>query len=132
MAIAVIRKDDKVLIRKFDPEANLYDEPWGLFGGVLEGRGAIDKLLNNELKKRWNMTVAIKERLTWKEKEQKVDHNGEMKQFIYLYVLCELTSGEPWPANPNEELRWVRLTKELATYEFNPPTVRIFKNLGYL
>lgn len=31
MAIAVIRQNDQILIRKFDPARNPYKEPWGLF-----------------------------------------------------------------------------------------------------
>lgn len=129
MAIAVIRKDDQVLIRKFDPAKNPYTEPWGLFGGRLEGTGSVVEMLNRELQERWNMTVTIKEQLTWDE-DQKKDHDGEEKRFIYLDALCDLASGEPKPINPNEELKWVPI-KELASYQQVPPGVRLFEKLGY-
>jgi ADP-ribose pyrophosphatase YjhB (NUDIX family) len=129
MAIAVIRKDDQILIRKFDPTQNPYKEPWGLFGGRLEGNGTVVEMLNRELEQRWNITVAIKERLTWDE-DQKIDHDGEKKHFIYIDALCNLASGEPKPVNPNEELRWVSIDK-LADYQQVPPGVRLFKKLGY-
>lgn len=130
MAIAVIRKGDEVLIRKFDPAKNPYKEPWGLFGGRLEGSGTVVEMLNRGLKERWNMTVTIKEQLAWDE-DQKVDHDGEEKRFIYLDALCELESGEPNPVNPNEELKWVPMDK-VSEYEQNPPGVKLFKKLGYL
>lgn len=41
MAVAVIKKDNQILIRKFDPAKNPYQEPWGLFGGRLEGDGDV-------------------------------------------------------------------------------------------
>src|SRR5438270_13318475 len=63
MAIAVIRKDDQILIRKFDPAKNPYKEPWGLFGGRLEGDGSVVELLNRELQARWNLTVTITDQL---------------------------------------------------------------------
>lgn len=129
MAIAVIRKGDLILLRKFDPAKNPYKEPWGLFGGRLEGNGAVVEMLNRELKARWNVTVSITEQLAWDE-DQKLDHDGEEKQFIYLDALCELVSGDPEPTNQNEELKWVSLDK-LEEYKQAPPSVRLFKKLGY-
>jgi ADP-ribose pyrophosphatase YjhB (NUDIX family) len=129
MAIAVIKKDDRILIRKFDPAKNLYQDPWGLFGGRLEGDGTVIEMLNRELNERWNITVTINEQLTWDE-DQKIDHDGEEKRFIYLDALCELTSGEPKPVNPNEELKWVPIP-ELGENQQVPPGVRLFKKLGY-
>lgn len=129
MAIAVIKKDDQILIRKFDPAKNPYQEPWGLFGGRLEGGGTVVEMLNRELQERWNMTVTIEEQLTWDE-DQKKDHDGEEKRFIYLDALCKLESGSPEPVNPNEELKWVSIDK-LTEYQQVPPGVRLFKKLGY-
>jgi ADP-ribose pyrophosphatase YjhB (NUDIX family) len=129
MAIAVVRKDDQILIRKFDPAKNPYKEPWGLFGGRLEGEGTVEEQLNRELQERWNMTVTVREQLTW-DTDQKVDHDGEEKRFIYLDALCDLATGEPSPLNPNEVLKWVPVT-ELKAYQQVPPGVRLFKKLGY-
>ena len=130
MAIAVIKDGDKVLLRKFDPEKNPYKEPWGLFGGRLEGDGTVEEMLNKELLQRWNMTVHITEQLTWDE-DLKKDHDGEEKRFIYLDAMCELSSGEPKPINPNEELTWVAIP-DLAEYDHVPPGIRLFKKLGYV
>lgn len=130
MAIAVIKKDDQILIRKFDPAKNPYQEPWGLFGGRLQGVGNVAEALNQELQERWNMTVTIVTRIGWDE-EQKTDHDGKEKRFIYLDALCELASGEPASANPNEELQWVPLPK-LQEYTLNPPSAKLLAQLGYI
>lgn len=130
MAIAVIKDGDEVLLRKFDPGRNPYNEPWGLFGGRLEGDGSVVELLNKELSERWNIKVRITERLYWDE-DQKKDHDGEEKRFIYLDAMCEISSGNPLPKNPKEELKWVNIDK-LPEYEHVPPGVTLFKKLGYL
>lgn len=130
MAIAIIKDGNKILLRKFDPAKNPYTEPWGLFGGRLEGEGTVVEMLNRELQERWNMTVRISEQLTWDE-DQKVDHDGEEKRFLYLDALCEHTSGQPNPVNPNEELKWVEI-EHMGEYDHVPPSVRILKKLGYL
>lgn len=130
MAIAVIKDDGNILLRKFDPARNPYREPWGLFGGRLEGEGSVQDMLNRELQTRWNMTVRITETLGWDE-DQKKDHDGEEKRFIYLDAMCELAAGEPKPVNPAEELRWVAI-KDLPDYDHIPPGVKLFRKLGWL
>lgn len=130
MAIAVIKNDNQILIRKFDPARNPYQEPWGLFGGRLDGDGPIVDALNHELNERWNMTVEIVERVGWDE-EQKTDHDGETKRFIYLDALCGLAGGGPKTNNPNEELLWVDAAK-LSEYGLNPPSAKLLEKLGYL
>lgn len=130
MAIAVIKQKDQILIRKFDATKNPYNNDWGLFGGRLEGEGTVLEMLNRELQQRWRMTVTITEQLAWSE-DQKVDHDGEEKRFVYLNALCDLASGEPMPVNPNEELRWVTIDK-LSDYQHIPPSLSLFKKLQYL
>jgi ADP-ribose pyrophosphatase YjhB (NUDIX family) len=130
MAVAVIKKNDQILIRRFDPSKNPYQEPWGLFGGRIDGDGDVAEGLNRELQERWNMTVNIARRIGW-DQEQKIDHDDEKKRFIYLDALCELASGDPKSTNPNEELRWVNLS-ELHDYLLNPPSAKLLTELGYI
>ena len=131
MAIAVVKRGDKILLRKTDPAKNPYKEPWALFGGRLDGDGTVGELLNRELSERWHMTVTIVERSAWDEDEKR-DHDGVTKRFVYLDALCELASAnEPYPENPSEELSWVALDK-LSTYELNPPTATVLRKLGYI
>ncbi len=130
MPVAVVKKEDRILIRKMDPEKSPYAELWALFGGRVEGNDSILDALNRELSDRWNFTVSITEKLWWNE-EIKVDHDGEEKRFIYLDVLCSIADGEPKPINENELLQWA-LVSELNQYDVNPPTRTLLAKLGYL
>jgi len=130
MAVAVITRPGQVLIRKFDPAHNPYTEPWGLFGGRLEGDDDIPTALNRELQERWNMTVTIVEDIGWAE-EVKADHDGERKRFAYLNALCELAEGTPHSKNSDEELKWVDID-QLSEYTFNPLSAKLLKKIGYL
>jgi ADP-ribose pyrophosphatase YjhB (NUDIX family) len=130
MAVAVIKKDNQILIRKFDSAKNPYQEPWGLFGGRLEGDGNVAEALNRELQKRWNMTVSIDKRTGW-DQEQKIDYDNEEKRFIYLDALCSLEAGDPKSTNPNEELAWINVA-DLHNYELNPPSAKLLKELGFI
>jgi ADP-ribose pyrophosphatase YjhB (NUDIX family) len=130
MPVAVVKDGDKILLRKMDSIKNPYKEPWALFGGRVEDEGAVVDSLNKELMARWNFTVSITEKLWWDE-EQKVDHDGEEKRFVYLDAICAVEGGEPKPVNQNEILEWVLLS-ELDAYELNPPTRTLLKRLGYV
>lgn len=130
MAIAIVRKNDSLLLRKTDPDRNPYQQPWALFGGKIEGDGDITTLLNKELEERWSFTVIIDERLWWDE-DIKLDHDGEEKRFVYIDALCRVESGEPSPLNPNEELKWVKVS-DLGNYELNPPTQNVLNRLNYV
>ena len=50
MAIAIIMNANKILLRSMDPAKNPYAEPWGLFGGRLDGDGTVQEMLNAELR----------------------------------------------------------------------------------
>ena len=78
----------------------------------------------------WNMTVSITDRIGWDE-DQKTDHDGQQKRFIYLDARCTLALGRiPTPAIQNEKLKWVA-TADLASYQLNPPSQTVLTKLGY-
>lgn len=130
MAVAVVKSEDKILLRKMDPAKSPYKELWALFGGRIDGEGSVQDLLNKELETRWNFKVRISEKLWWDE-ELKVDHDGEEKRFVYIDAICEIESGEPKPINENEVLEWV-VSGELENYDLNPPTKILLERLSYL
>ena len=131
MVVAVIKRNEQILLRKTDPSRNPYQEPWALFGGQIIGDNALSDEMNNDFRKRWDMSVRIVDRLWWDE-DVKSDHDGEEKRFIYLDVLAELNQTyEPSPTNPNEVLEWVNIV-DLEAYDLNPPTKTVLSKLGYL
>ena len=130
MAVAVVQGQDKILLRKMDPAKSPYKELWALFGGRINGEGAVQESLNKELKERWNFEVSIGNKLWWDE-EIKIDHDGEEKRFVYLDASCEIKAGEPNPVNKNETLEWVALG-QLKNYDLNPPTRTLLKKLEYV
>jgi ADP-ribose pyrophosphatase YjhB (NUDIX family) len=130
MVVAVVKAQDKVLIRKMDPAKSPYKELWALFGGRIEGEGSTQELLNKELLSRWDFEVRISEKLWWDE-EIKIDHDGEEKRFVYIDAICEIETGEPTAINKNETLEWV-VPRELSSYDLNPPTRTLLQRLDYI
>jgi len=130
MVVAVVKSQDKVLLRKMDPSKSPYKELWALFGGRIDGEGAVQESLNKELMERWGFNVRIVEKLWWDE-EIKTDHDSEEKRFIYIDAICEIATGVPSPVNKNETLEWVAVS-ELPNYDLNPPTKTLLKRLTYI
>lgn len=130
MAVAVVKSENKMLLRKMDPVKSPYKELWALFGGRVDGEGSVQELLNKELEARWSFKVCITEKLWWDE-EIKVDHDNEEKHFVYIDAICEIDAGEPKPINENEILEWTN-PDDLKKYDLNPPTKTLLKRLGYL
>lgn len=127
MAVAVVKDGDKVLLRKMNPRKSPYNQLWALFGGRIFDDGSVADALNSELSTRWGFTVRIDERLWWDE-EIKIDYDSEEKRFIYLDVICSLTSGAPRPGE-GELLEWVS-ELDLEQYDLNPPTRILIDRLG--
>lgn len=129
MPVAIVKDQDKILLRKMDPERSPYKELWALFGGRVEGDDSVADALNKELMARWGFSVSIAEKLWW-DVETKVDHDGNEKRFIYLDAVCTIENGEPNPINKNETLEWVKV-EEISEYDINPPTKVLLQRLGY-
>lgn len=129
MAVAIVKRGDKILLRKMDPQRSPYSELWALFGGRIEGDGSVEESLNSELEVRWSFSAQIDEKLWWDE-EVKTDHDGEQKRFIYIDAICSVSGGSPEPGS-NEELEWVDVS-ELKKYDINPPSKIVLGRLGWV
>lgn len=122
LIIAVIKKDDSILMRK-KPDGSLpYEETWYLFGAESD--------LEEAVKAQTGIDISVGEQFD-EDSEVKADHDGVVKQFIYKDVMCEYISGELVPGEGIEKLKWIPIA-ELKNYDIVPPSVKLFKKLGYL
>jgi 8-oxo-dGTP pyrophosphatase MutT (NUDIX family) len=131
LAIGVIKKENTVLLRKKPDGAGPYKENWYLFGGMVNGENPDPAAaLINMVKAQTSITIAVTERLSW-DTEIKPDHSGITTFFIYLDSLCKYVEGDLVPGEGIEKLEWVPIEK-LKDYDLVPPSVKLFKKLGYL
>ncbi len=63
--------------------------------------------------------------------EIKEDHDGLKKQFIYLELETDYVSGEIRVPEELEKVEFVA-TNDLANLDIVPPSVKMFKRIGYL
>ena len=132
LSIAVIEHEGKILMRKKPAGSPPYKETWYSFGGeVISGKSPEDAA-GEMVKQQTGIDIRLRENLSW-DTEIKNDLDGDLKQFIYLdslydYVDGELVIGD----NENiEKLEWIPI-ENLDEYDIVPPSVILFKKLGYL
>lgn len=130
LIIAVIKKDNAVLIRKKLDGSPPYKETWYLFGAEATPDKLPDEALKEHVKQQAGINIAIGQKFSW-DTEIKNDLDGIEKFFVYLDVLCEYESGELTLSQGVEKLEWVE-AERLNDYDLVPPSIEVFKKLGYL
>ena len=101
-----------------------------MFGAELIAGEPIAQTLTTYVQAQTGVVIRDITPILW-DSEVKVDLDGTTKQFIYLDVTCEYADGELEITPGIEKLEWVPVT-ELATYDNVPPSVELFKRLGYI
>ncbi len=131
LLIAIIEKDNSVLMRKKPTGSPPYNETWYLFG--CEPVHSQDNLatIKNYIKHELDIDVEpINESLP-PDFETKPDHDGIEKLFIYLYLRCTYISGTPKIPEGIEKVEWIP-KDNLGDYDLVPPSVKILKKLRYI
>jgi ADP-ribose pyrophosphatase YjhB (NUDIX family) len=131
LVIGVVKKGNKILMRK-KPNGSLpYKETWYLFGGELTSTKTPEQVIIDQVKNQAGIEVKVSERLSW-DSEVKKDIDGEEKLFIYLDTLCSYVKGDLEVRDDNiEKLEWISIN-ELDNYDIVPPSIKLFKKLGFL
>jgi hypothetical protein len=130
LVIGVIEREDSILMRKKPDGSKPYKETWYSFGAESTGEDTPENIFKTWVFKELGIKIEIKKRLGW-DTEVKVDHDGEIKNFVYLDILCEYISGETKIPDGAEKVEWIP-KEELSSYEIVPPSITLFKKLGYL
>lgn len=130
LIVAVIKKGNAVLMRKKPDGSPPYKQTWYLFGAEATPDKSPDEVLKRHVRRQAGIEITIGKKFSW-DSEVKNDLDGVEKFFIYLDVLCEYESGEPTLSPGIEKLEWVDEVK-LGDYDLVPPSVEVFKKLGYV
>lgn len=130
LIIGNILKDGSVLMRKKFAGSEPYEETWYSFGVEFVAGEDPGETFKKYIKDLVGVDVSPVQNFFW-DTETKKDHDDTEKQFIYLDLECEYVSGEPVVPEGHEKIEWIPLEK-LSTIDVVPPSVSMFKKLGYL
>ena len=131
LIIAIIENETgDILLRKKPDGSPPYDETWYIFGAELQPGQDIEQTLQVHIRRQAGIDVRIKNQIGW-DTEVKHDLDGVEKQFVYLDTICEYTGGELVLTDGIEKLEWVA-KDQLGEYDNVPPSVKLFKKLGWV
>ena len=131
LIIAVIEKDGSILMRKKPLDSPPYKETWYLFGCEPVSNQDNPTTIKNYLKSELGIDVEISNESILPDLEIKQDHDGIKKNFIYINLRCKYLGGTPKIPKGAERVRWIPKDK-LSEYDIVPPSVKLFKKLGWL
>lgn len=131
LLIAVVEKEDAILMRKKPEGSEPYKETWYLFGCEPIHNQDNPMTLKNYLKTDFGIDVQVVNEAVSVANEIKIDHDGIKKFFIYINMRCKYLGGIPRTPKGLERVDWIPKNK-LQEYDLVPPSVRLLKGLGYM
>lgn len=130
LIIGVIRRQETLLLRKKFSGSKPYTETWYSFGCEFEpGIGPASTYIKY-IRKHIGIDIAVKKHISW-DSEMLEDHDGVLKQFLYLELEFEHLSGEPKTPKELERVAWIQIA-DLAIMDIVPPSVELFRRIGNL
>ncbi len=128
---AIIERDGKYLMGKKPKGRGPYMGTWHLLGGGINlGEESPEEAIKREIWEEARIKIKNIEKITFSEDITK-NHEGDEIQYIFLTHRAQYDSGELKPGDDIAELKWFN-RDELKKIPLNPPTVRLFKELGWL
>lgn len=128
-AVAVIEEDGKILMGNKVRDMGPYPNTWKLPGGGVEEGESLEDAVRREVKEETNLdTEGVKKIGVYEDKEP--DKNGEMTHYVFDVFKVE-PSGKHAVSKEFPSLKWVD-KKQLANIPLARPSIKLFKEMGYL
>lgn len=130
LIIGVVKRGDAVLLRKKPAGSKPYNETWYSFGTEFVPGQEPTRTFIDYIKNYIGITVTASKKLGW-DTEVKADRDNIIKQYVYLNFEFMYESGKLELPDGLEKVEFVPLD-QLAKLDLVPPSVKQFKELGYL
>lgn len=127
--VAVIEKDSKILMGNKARDIGPYPNTWRLPGGGVEEGESLEDAIKREIKEETYLDVESVEEIGVYEDEEP-DKNGEMTHYVFN-VFKVKSSGKYAVSEEFPSLKWVD-KKQLTNTPLARPSIKLFKELGYL
>lgn len=127
---AIIEKNGQYLFGRKPKDMGPYPNCWLLVGGkAYPEKECLEESVRREVKEETNLE--IKNLLPVFFDEDHRIRKGEMTHLIFLTYLCKYKSGVEKPGDDIETIKWVKKS-EIKNLEVSPPSVKLFRHLGWI
>lgn len=128
---AVIKKGDEYLFGQKPNNKGPYPNAWHLLGGGVDlEKETVEEAVIREIKEEAGIEVENIQRVSFDEDYEK-DKHGEMTHYVFLAYQATYKSGALKAQDDIATLQWFTL-EELRTIPLTRPTIKLFKEVGYL
>lgn len=128
---AIIEKDGKFLFGQKPKDVGPYPNTWHLLGGGVKlGEESLEEAVRREIREEAGVELGELERVGFDEDYEPNKH-GVMTHYVFLVYRAQCISEDALPKDDVSELRWID-KKELKNFELTRPSIKLFKELGYL
>jgi len=127
---AIIEKNNSLLFGRKKEKMGPYPNAWHLLGGGVHDGESLNDAIKREIKEESGIEVEITKSLGFDE-DSEPSKNGETTHYIFLAFLAKYVSGEIKADDDIKRLAWIE-KEELAKIELTKPSLRLFKEIGYL
>lgn len=129
--VAVITRDNKVLLGRKPKNVGPYPNTWVIPGGGINfGEETVEEALNREIKEECGIKVQnIKPLIFMTDNEP--DKHGIPTYFVHLVYTAEYASGEVKAGDDIAGLKWIPI-KDIPEITVARPSVTTFRKLGWL
>jgi ADP-ribose pyrophosphatase YjhB (NUDIX family) len=126
--VALIEKDNLILLGKKAPGRGPYPDTWHLPGGGVDlSSETCEEALRREVREETGLEVKEIEPVAW-DTDVQDDRHGEETYYIFLQCRCKYAEGEIRPGDDMHFLEWIE-RGDLARFNLNPPTRKLLKNI---
>ena len=128
-SVAVIERDGKILMGNKASGVGPYPDTWRLPGGGIEEGESPEDTVKREVNEEVGLIVTEVDGLGIYEDEEP-DKKGEMTHYVFNMFKVSF-SGEDKVSEEFPEIKWIEIDK-LSEYPLARPSIKLFKDLGYL
>ena len=131
IATAIIEKGNELLFGHKPKDIGPYPNTWHLLGGAINlGKESLEEALKREIMEEAGIEIESIERVSFDE-DYEPNKRGETTHYIFLVFKAKYKSGNAKAADDITELKWI-LKSELKEVKLTRPSIKLFKELGYI
>lgn len=127
---AIIEKNGSYLFGRKPKDIGPYPNCWLLIGGrAYPEKEGLKESLKREVKEEANLEITDIQPISFDEDRR--HRKGIMTHLIFLTYLVKYKSGQEKPGDDIVKLKWVKKS-EIKNLELAPPSIKLFKQLGWI
>jgi ADP-ribose pyrophosphatase YjhB (NUDIX family) len=127
---AIVEKNDNLLFGRKPSNIGPYPNTWHLLGGGVKDDESITDAVKREVLEESGIEISEIEPIFFDE-DYEANKHGIKTHYIFLVFNAQYKSGKLKAGDDIHELKWVKKS-DLEKIEFNRPTIKLFKKLGFI